>query len=101
MSSMAAKLCSHIADGARLQCITRRFGASEGGGHFLAANLQATSIFGEEILANICLQRSSSVDGGPDSFSGHLRLRSKTQSIAVTLGEKLSSLIASLTVVSK
>lgn len=65
----------------------------------MAANLQATSIFGEEILANICLQRSTSITAdGEDQvcFTGHLRLRSKTQSIAVALGEKVSNLISSL-----
>ena len=52
---------------------------------FLAANLYAQTIFGEDALANICLELS---DG---KVAGHIRIRSKTQGIALSLGEKISA----------
>lgn len=52
---------------------------------FLAANLYAQSIFGEDALANVCLE--SGPDGG--GVIGHIRIRSKTQGIALALGEKV------------
>jgi coatomer subunit beta len=55
--------------------------------NFLAANLYARSIFGEDILANICIEKESA-DG---NIGGHVRLRSKTQGIALSLGEKITS----------
>jgi coatomer subunit beta len=50
---------------------------------FLAANLYAQSIFGEDCLCNLCLEETNGV------ISGHLRIRSKTQGIALALGEKV------------
>lgn len=75
-------------------CVTPSFGISENG-EYLAANLYATSLFGEEILANICLERISEAVDAP-VVSGHLRLRSKTQGIAVALGERITALVAKL-----
>ena len=47
-----------------------------GGAHFLAANLYARSIFGEDALVNV------SVENKPDgSIKGHIRIRSKTQGV--------------------
>lgn len=51
---------------------------------FLSANLYAQSIFGEDALANVCLEETDGV------VSGHIRIRSKTQGIALSLGEKIS-----------
>ncbi len=51
---------------------------------FLAANLHARSIFGEDALANICLESHD------DKIAGHIRIRSKTQGIALALGEKIT-----------
>lgn len=50
----------------------------------LAANLYAKSIFGEDALANICLELESGV------ICGHIRIRSKTQGIALSLGDKIT-----------
>ena len=41
---------------------------------FLAANLYARSIFGEDALANLCIE--STAEG---KIAGHVRIRSKTQ----------------------
>ena len=56
---------------------------------FLACNLYAKSIFDEEILANLCLETNPKTR----LITGHLRLRSKTQGLAVAYGDKLNSLI--------
>lgn len=50
----------------------------------LAANLYAKSIFGEDALANICLELEAGV------ICGHIRIRSKTQGIALSLGDKIT-----------
>jgi coatomer subunit beta len=52
---------------------------------FLAVNLYAKSIFGEDCLANICVENTES------GVEGHIRIRSKTQGIALALGEKISN----------
>ena len=44
----------------------------------------------EEILANICLEYREGM------IEGHLRLRSKTQGLAISYGDKLNSLIQSM-----
>ncbi len=51
---------------------------------FLAANMYAQTIFGEDALANICLELTNG------KIEGHIRIRSKTQGIALSLGEKIS-----------
>ncbi|KAM7532573.1 hypothetical protein Aperf_G00000131736 [Anoplocephala perfoliata] len=55
--------------------------------NFLCATLYACSIFGEHVLGNLCLEKSS--DDAP--VSGHVRIRAKTQGMAVTMGDKIST----------
>lgn len=51
---------------------------------FLAANLYARSVFGEDALVNV------SVEKLPEGrLAGYIRIRSKTQGIALSLGDKL------------
>ena len=57
--------------------------ALEGECGFLAANLCAQSLFGEDALANVCLEFTN------NQIQGHIRIRSKTQGIALALGEKV------------
>ncbi|KAK6908498.1 coatomer beta subunit [Kwoniella mangroviensis CBS 8886] len=52
---------------------------------FLSANLAAKSLFGEDALANASIERTE--DG---SITGHVRIRSKTQGIALSLGDKIT-----------
>lgn len=54
---------------------------------YLCATLYACSIFGEHVLGNLCLEKSS--DDAP--VSGHVRIRAKTQGMAVTMGDKIST----------
>ena len=52
---------------------------------FLSANLYARSIFGEDALANISIEKC-----GDGPIIGHVRIRSKTQGIALSLGDKIT-----------
>ena len=78
---------SGICQGAGLRCITPGMGLSESG-EYLAANLFAVTIFGEEVLANICLEKTEG------KSVGHLRLRSKTQGVAIALGDRITQLVS-------
>jgi len=75
-----------------LGCITPSFGLAEGG-DYLAANMCARSVFNEEVLANICLERTAGSLGSAQ-VTGHVRLRSKTQGIAIALGDKINTFVA-------
>ena len=51
---------------------------------FMAANLYARSIFGEDALANVSIEIP--VDEGPDAaVTGHIRIRAKSQVCALLL----------------
>lgn len=54
---------------------------------FLSANLYSRSTFGEDALANLCIEKSSS---GP--IIGHVRIRSKGQGLALSLGDKVAAI---------
>jgi coatomer subunit beta len=54
---------------------------------YLAGNLYAKTIFGEEVLVNVCLE------SGTDRITGHLRLRSRSQGVAVSLGDRIQQLL--------
>lgn len=58
---------------------------------FLSANLYARSLFGEDALANLSIEK-----GADGVLQGHVRIRSKTQGIALSLGQSLSSFSLSL-----
>jgi coatomer subunit beta len=52
---------------------------------FLSANLYAKSIFGEDALANVSAEKH------PDGkITGFIRIRSKTQGLAISLGDKIN-----------
>lgn len=52
---------------------------------YLAANLYAKSVFGEDALVNVSVEKQS--DG---KLAGYIRIRSKTQGIALSLGDKIT-----------
>lgn len=67
----------HLLSSTNMQCLTPKQ-ALTGGCGFLAANLYARSIFGEDALANVSVEKPLS--GGPDlPVQGHVRIRAKTQ----------------------
>lgn len=53
---------------------------------FLAANLYAKSVFGEDALVNVSVELKA--DGG---IRGHIRIRAKTQGVALSLGDRITS----------
>ena len=85
MYSDLRKYLSHILKSTNMACLTPEHALSGECG-FLAGNLYARSIFGEDALANICLER---VEEGHAQITGHIRIRSKTQGIALSLGDKV------------
>uniref|UniRef100_A0A0N5A7T3 Coatomer subunit beta n=1 Tax=Syphacia muris TaxID=451379 RepID=A0A0N5A7T3_9BILA len=63
--------------------------ALEGDCGFLAANLCAHSIFGEDALANVSIEKANPDDpSGP--IIGHIRIRAKSQGMALSLGDKVN-----------
>lgn len=58
------------------------------GSNFLAANLYARSVFGEDALVNVSVEKKDDSDG---KLSGYIRIRSKTQGIALSLGDRITS----------
>lgn len=61
-------------------------GAVIGDCQFLSANLYSRSTFGEDALANLCIEKSLE---GP--IIGHVRIRSKGQGLALSLGDKVAA----------
>ena len=74
----------HIVASTKMKCLTPP-SALDGDCGFLAANLYAKSVFGEDALVNISIENT---DGG--DISGFIRIRSKTQGIALSLGDKIT-----------
>ncbi|XP_022729382.1 coatomer subunit beta-1 [Durio zibethinus] len=74
----------HIIKSTNMKCLTP-LSALDGECGFLAANLYAKSVFGEDALVNVSVEKQS--DG---KLSGYIRIRSKTQGIALSLGDKIT-----------
>lgn len=75
----------HILKITNMACMTPQ-AIMSGSCKFLAANLYARSIFGEDALLNLSVEAQ---EGG--KISGYIRIRSKTQGIALSLGDKITS----------
>lgn len=67
-----------------MSCLTPE-GAMAGDSDFLSANLYARSLFGEDALANLSIERLET-----GAITGHVRIRSKTQGIALSLGDRIT-----------
>ncbi|KAF5745323.1 Coatomer beta subunit isoform 1 [Tripterygium wilfordii] len=74
----------HIIKSTNMKCLTAP-SALDGECGFLAANLYAKSVFGEDALVNVSIEKQ--VDG---KLNGYIRIRSKTQGIALSLGDKIT-----------
>ncbi|KAJ9184150.1 hypothetical protein P3X46_007920 [Hevea brasiliensis] len=74
----------HIMKSTNMKCLTAP-SALDGECGFLAANLYAKSVFGEDALVNVSIEKQA--DG---KLSGYIRIRSKTQGIALSLGDKIT-----------
>lgn len=92
---------NHVMKATNMSCLTPE-GALSGDCDFLSANMYARSLFGqfvttfyavtcthiitgEDALANLSVERTE--DG---SITGHVRIRSKTQGIALSLGDRIT-----------
>ncbi|KDQ63005.1 hypothetical protein JAAARDRAFT_168400 [Jaapia argillacea MUCL 33604] len=73
----------HIMKSTNMSCLTPE-GAMSGECDFLSANMYARSLFGEDALANLSIERCEA------GLTGHVRIRSKTQGIALSLGDRIT-----------
>lgn len=75
---------NHIIKSTNMKCLTAP-SALDGECGFLAANLYAKSVFGEDALVNVSIEKQAD-----SKLSGYIRIRSKTQGIALSLGDKIT-----------
>uniref|UniRef100_A0A061RS83 Coatomer subunit beta n=1 Tax=Tetraselmis sp. GSL018 TaxID=582737 RepID=A0A061RS83_9CHLO len=78
------KFLDHIIASTNMKCLTPP-SALSGDCGYLAANLYAKSVFGEDALVNLSVEKQA--DG---KLAGYIRIRSKTQGIALSLGDKIT-----------
>eukprot|EP00560_Eucampia_antarctica_P000545 CAMPEP_0197833902 /NCGR_PEP_ID=MMETSP1437-20131217/20509_1 /TAXON_ID=49252 ORGANISM="Eucampia antarctica, Strain CCMP1452" /NCGR_SAMPLE_ID=MMETSP1437 /ASSEMBLY_ACC=CAM_ASM_001096 /LENGTH=975 /DNA_ID=CAMNT_0043438221 /DNA_START=34 /DNA_END=2961 /DNA_ORIENTATION=+ len=76
----------HIVDSTNMRCLTPQNENDKS--NFLAANLYARSVFGEDALVNVSVEKNDDKDG---KLSGYIRIRSKTQGIALSLGDRVTT----------
>ncbi|KAG5644963.1 hypothetical protein DXG03_007333 [Asterophora parasitica] len=74
----------HVMKATNMSCLTPE-GATSGDCDFLSANMYARSAFGEDALANLSIERTEA-----GTITGHVRIRSKTQGIALSLGDRIT-----------
>lgn len=74
----------HLVASTNMKCLTPP-SALKGDCGYLAANMYARSVFGEDALVNVSFEKLS--DG---NIGGFIRIRSKTQGIALSLGDKIT-----------
>uniref|UniRef100_A0A7S2PNF9 Coatomer subunit beta n=1 Tax=Leptocylindrus danicus TaxID=163516 RepID=A0A7S2PNF9_9STRA len=74
----------HIVAATNMRCLTEQDRSHVN--NFLAANLYARSVFGEDALVNVSVEKKS--DG---KLGGYIRIRSKTQGIALSLGDRITN----------
>eukprot|EP00538_Stauroneis_constricta_P000500 CAMPEP_0119548464 /NCGR_PEP_ID=MMETSP1352-20130426/2393_1 /TAXON_ID=265584 /ORGANISM="Stauroneis constricta, Strain CCMP1120" /LENGTH=990 /DNA_ID=CAMNT_0007593757 /DNA_START=73 /DNA_END=3045 /DNA_ORIENTATION=- len=81
---------NHIVESTNMRCLTPH--ADQKDGSFLAANLYARSVFGEDALVNVSVEKKD--DG---KLAGYIRIRSKTQGIALSLGDRITAVQRGIT----
>jgi len=86
LSNLADYLAS-LLKSTNMKCLTPDKALSGECG-FMAANLYAKSIFGEDALANVSLEKNLSKPDAP--VTGHIRIRAKSQGMALSLGDKIN-----------
>ncbi|CAD7089722.1 unnamed protein product [Hermetia illucens] len=78
----------HLLKCTNMKCLTPEKALSGQCG-FMAANMYARSIFGENALANLSIEKP--MDDKDAKVTGHIRIRAKSQGMALSLGDKISS----------
>lgn len=79
---------SHLSAVTNMKLLTAE-AALEGDCGFLAANFCAHSIFGEDALANVSIEKTNPLDVN-SPIIGHIRIRAKSQGMALSLGDKIN-----------
>ena len=80
-----AAFLAHIAASTNMRVLTPPR-ALDGACGYLAANLYARSVFGEDALVNLSVEKVTATG----KLAGYIRIRSKTQGIALSLGDKIT-----------
>lgn len=75
----------HVIASTNMSCLTPHDGDDKVS--FMAANLYAQSVFGEDVLVNVSAEKKEDNDG---KLAGYIRIRSKTQGIALSLGDRMT-----------
>ncbi|CAD6208057.1 GSCOCG00010331001-RA-CDS [Cotesia congregata] len=78
---------AHLLKSTNMRCLTPEKALSGQCG-FMAANMYAKSIFGEDALANLSLEKPLHKPDAP--VVGHIRIRAKSQGMALSLGDKIN-----------
>ena len=74
-----------------MKCITPERAISGECG-FLTANLYCKSLFGEAALANLSIELVEGLtEESPAQLIGHIRIRAKSQGMALSLGDKIGA----------
>ncbi|XP_043473678.1 coatomer subunit beta isoform X2 [Leptopilina heterotoma] len=79
---------AHLLKSTNMRCLTPEKALSGQCG-FMAANMYAKSIFGEDALANLSIEKPLNRPDAP--VVGHIRIRAKSQGMALSLGDKINS----------
>ncbi|CAG0920012.1 unnamed protein product [Notodromas monacha] len=74
----------HLLKSTNMKCLTPE-AALDGDCGFMAANLYARSVFGEDALANLSIEKN-----GDGPVTGHVRIRAKSQGMALSMGDKIN-----------
>nr|CAD7200639.1 unnamed protein product [Timema douglasi] len=77
----------HLINSTNMKCLTPEKALSGQCG-FMAANMYARSIFGEDALANLSIEKPFNKPDAP--VTGHIRIRAKSQGMALSLGDKIN-----------
>ncbi|XP_077300608.1 coatomer subunit beta isoform X2 [Arctopsyche grandis] len=77
----------HLLSSTNMKCLTPDMALSGQCG-FMAANMYARSIFGEDALANLSIEKPVNKPDAP--VVGHIRIRAKSQGMALSLGDKIN-----------
>lgn len=77
----------HLLKSTNMKCLTPEKALSGQCG-FMAANMYAKSIFGEDALANLSIEKPFNKPDAP--VAGHIRIRAKSQGMALSLGDKIN-----------
>merc|ERR1712002_1315624 len=77
----------YLCKSTNMKCLTPEK-ALIGSGDYMAANLYARSIFGEDALANLSIEKA--LDSPDAAVTGHIRIRAKSQGMAISLGDKIN-----------